>query len=238
VSAPVTSRREAVRGAALAAGAIAAAGLLRPGAALAQSTDDDDLRDFLATAIAIEQVAVLAYSTAADTPGTDPTLKGTFETFRDQEQAHASALKSALESIGFDAPDAPSSPTDTGVLDDVDGLDGDEATELQDLLGKLDGIKGEAALRLLADLERLQLRHYALDGPGLDSEDLSTTAAEIAGCQAQHLVVVGEQLGDSPAAAVKAAVGAAGATPSGSGGGAGGSGSGSSGSGGSEQPSD
>ena len=154
MSAPVSSRREAVRGAALAAGALAAAGLLRPGAALAQSTDDDDLRDFLATAIAIEQVAVLAYSTAADAPGTDPTLKGTFETFRDQEQAHASALKSALESIGFDAPDAPSSPTDTGVLDDVDGLDDDEATKLQDLLGKLDGIKGEAALQLLADLER------------------------------------------------------------------------------------
>ena len=76
---------------ALAAGALAAAGTLRPALALAQSTNDDDLRDFLVHAIGLEQIAVLAYSTAADANGVEAKLKSTLNRFRDQEQAHASA---------------------------------------------------------------------------------------------------------------------------------------------------
>ena len=81
------TRREALRAAALGAGAVAGAGLLRPVAALAQ-TADEDLRDFLAPTTALEQIAVFAYNAAAEANGE---LKTTFDRLRDQEQAHANA---------------------------------------------------------------------------------------------------------------------------------------------------
>jgi len=130
-----SSRREALRRGAIVAGGLAAAGALRPAFAVAQSTADDDLRDFLQQAIGLEQITVLAYSTAADSG--DPKLKSAMEDFRDQEQAHASALRSALDELGFDPPDAPDSPSDGAVFDDVEGLDSDSspytAQDLKDL---------------------------------------------------------------------------------------------------------
>lgn len=217
MSSAAETRREALRRAALAAGAIAATGLLRPAAAVAQSADDEDLRDFLVEAIGLEQVAVLAYATAADAPtdGTPLTLRRTLEEFRDQEQAHANALRSAIDSLGFDAPDAPSSATDSEVFDEVEGLSEEAAAKLTTWLDRLDGLtKRDELLELLAGLETEQLDLYVGRGPDLDSEDLSTTCAEIAGCQAQHLVVVGLELGGDPAASLReaaAAVDAAGA---------------------------
>ena len=50
-------------------------------------TEDDDLRDFLAEAIGLEQITVLAYATAAEQA--DPSGRQLLEDFRDQEQAHA-----------------------------------------------------------------------------------------------------------------------------------------------------
>lgn len=198
------SRRDALRRGALAAGVLAAGGLLRPTLAAAQSTDDEDLRDFLAEAIGLEQITVLAYATAAEDAGASE--RQLLEDFRDQEQAHASALRSALDSLGFDQPDAPNNPEDTGVFDDVDGISDDTATELKELLGQVgEANTPKAFLELLSDLESRQLTYYVTDGPPLDSYDLSTTAAEIAGCQAAHLVVIRERLGDSPADAASAA---------------------------------
>lgn len=205
------SRREALRRGAVAAGAIAAGGMLRPALASAQSTEDDDLRDFMAEAIGLEQITALAYATAAEEA--DSADRGLLQDFRDQEQAHATALRTALDSLGFTPPDAPDSPDDTGVFDEVDGLDDDTATELKELLSSIGDANGaDELLKLLAELEERQIVYYVSETPGLDSYDLATTAAEISGCQAAHLVVLREQLGDDPAdaaAAVSSAIGSA-----------------------------
>ena len=193
------SRRETIRRAALAAGVLAAGGLARPALSAAQSTDDEDLRDFLVEAIALEDVTVLAYITAAG--GAGPDLKPTLELFRDQEQAHANALNNAIDELGFDAPDAPDSPTDTGVYDDIDGLDDETVKRLTDRLDEIAGADGlDQLLDVLLSLEEEQLAYYGTEGPQLDSEDLATTAVSIAGCQAQHLVVLNEQVGREPGA--------------------------------------
>ncbi len=206
------SRREALRRGAIAAGALAAGGLLRPAFASAQGTQNDDLRDFLVEAIGLEQITALAYATAVDQ--TDADGRQLLVEFRDQEQAHASALRSALESLGFDPPDAPDSPDDAGVFDDIDGLSDEAATELKELLGTIaDASDADGFFELLADLEERQLSYYVADAPGLDSYDLATTCSEIAGCQAAHLVVLREQLGDSPADAAAAASDAIDAAP-------------------------
>ena len=167
---------------------------------------DEDLRDYLVEAIGLEQIAALAYSTAAGESGIEGDLKTTLETFGEQEEAHASALRSAIDELGFDPPDQPDSPSNTAVFDDVEGLDADAASNLSDLLSELDGLKGrDRLLEYLAKVEEAQLDYYLGQGPGLDSEDLATTSAEISGCQAQHLVVLREQLGDPPPQALTAA---------------------------------
>lgn len=213
------SRRDALRRAGLAAGTLAAAGLLRPALAAAQSTADDDLRDYLVPAVGLEQITVLAYASAIDS--VDPGDRELLTTFRDQEQAHASAWREALDSLGFDSPDPPDSATDTGVFDGVDGLDDTTASTYKELLGKIGDAKTpQQFYDLIADLEKRQIAYYVEKAPAVDSFDLATTSAEISGCQAAHLVVIRELTGDSPvdaAAAVNAAVksGASAATSSG-----------------------
>jgi len=209
MSADASSRREALRRGALAAGALAAGGLLRATPAAAQSPDDEDLRDFLVEAIGLEQVAVLAYSSAADAAKSADD-KDTYERFRDQEQAHANALRSAIDELGFDPPDAPDSPTDTGVFDNVEGLSDEAAKRLTDDLGQIADARTPAQfLDLLTGLESAQIDLYVGQGPGLDSADLSTTAVEIAGCQGQHLVVLGQAEGQSPGQAAQGVAAAA-----------------------------
>jgi rubrerythrin len=200
-----TNRREVLTTAAMGAGALAAGSLLRPALALAQTTDEETLRDFLAEAIGLEQIAALAYATALDQTGDAPELKDMFELFRDQEQAHANALRSAIDLLGFDPPEPPDTPADADVFDGVDGIDDEAQTRLSDLLGELDGLKGDRLFDYLLELEREQLRHYISGGPTLDSEDLSTTSAEIAGCQAQHVYALRRQFGADPVEAMKAA---------------------------------
>ena len=200
-----TSRRDALRRAAIGAGAVAAASLIRPGAALAQTAEDEALRDFLAEAIAREQIAALAYATAAVAEGMSGEVRQRLELFRDQEQAHANALRSALDELGFDPPEPPDSASDTTVFEDVDGIDDDAAADLAELLESLDGLEGDRLFDYLLELEQDQLAYYLTEGPTLDSEDLSTTAAEIAGCQAQHVYVLRRELGDNPVDALVAA---------------------------------
>jgi hypothetical protein len=198
MSAGAHSRREALRGAALGAGALAAAGLMRPALAGAQAPADEDLRDFLVEAISLEQLAVLAYATAARDGGTDDADQ--LETFRDQEQAHANALRNALDSLGFDLPEAPDSPTDTGAFEDVEGLSTEMSENLLDLLAELDGLSGARQhYDFLAKVEDEQLTFYTANGPTVESVDLTITCAEIAGCQAQHAIVLGAAIGQPPA---------------------------------------
>ena len=206
MSEALANRRELLRRAALGAGALSASGLVAPALVAAQSTEDDDLRDYLVYPTGLEQVAVLAYASAADAQGLERVLKETLLAFRDQEQAHANAWRSALDSLGFDPPEAPDSATDTGVFEGVEGLSDENASKLTGLLGDLDKLsKPRQFLAYLAKLERTQLDYYLAEAPGLDSEDLSTTSAEVAGCQAEHLVVLRQALGDSPAKAVETA---------------------------------
>jgi rubrerythrin len=209
-----TTRRAALARAALGSAAVAGAAmvppLLRPSRARAQDDDDETLRDFLAPAIALEQVAALAYDTAADAETTDQRSRKLFERFRDQEQAHANALRSALDSLGFDLPDAPDSPSDAEVVEDVDGIEDARAAELADLLGGLEGLREQRELLdYLVEIEREQVRFYLDAAPDLDSEDLGHTSAEIVGNQAQHLVMLRLALGDDPAAAAEAVTAAA-----------------------------
>ena len=202
------SRRDALRRGAVAAVALAAGGLLRAAPASAQSPDDEDLRDFLVQAIGLEQITVLAYSTASDQAG--PDLKRTLVKFRDQEQAHVNALRQANDELGFDSPDAPDSPTDTAVFEGVDGIDDDAKKTLDDQLASIDKAKGlDQLLDVLLQLETDQITYYVGQGPGLDSADLATTAVEIAGCQGQHLTVLGLQTGRSAEDAADAAAQAA-----------------------------
>jgi len=202
MSEPARSRREALRDAALGAGALTAAGLLGPALAAAQSPDDEDLRDFLVGAISLEQLAVLAYATAARDG--EPKLRPTMEAFRDQEQAHATALRAALDSLGFDLPAPPDSTTDSAAFEGLEGLDAEQTKQRVRLLDRLDAIsKPQQYLDYLLELEADQLGYYVDQGPLVESVDLTTTSAEIAGCQAQHMVVLGGELGEAPEEAVE-----------------------------------
>jgi rubrerythrin len=185
------TRRDALRLAGLSAGALAVPALLQPAFALAQSEDDDDLGDFLEQAIDLEQAAALAYETAAEGKDVDAELKRSFELFREQEQAHANALRQAQDSLGFDLPDELTDPADSDQLDGLEKLR-----------------SPNEFLAFLVGLEQDQLRFYVEDAPALDSEDLRRTAAEILGCQAQHLVVLREAQGAAPAVAAAIRLGA------------------------------
>ena len=210
-----TSRRDALRAGALAAGAIAVGGLAGPLRAAAQTTSEEAeaLRDFLAEAVAREQITALAYADAADASGLDPEVGRSLERFRTQTQAHVTALTNALESIGFDAPDAPSDPHDDGVFDGVDGIDDETATELGETLAKVgEPTNAKGYLDLLVELELDQIAFYVSRGPGLDSEDLRTTSAEIAANEAQHLVILRQANDVSLAEALQIDVGGSGGT--------------------------
>jgi rubrerythrin len=192
------TRREALRTAALGAGALAGAGLLRPVAALAQSTSDDDLRDFLAPAIALEQIAVFAYDSALEAPGISDAQTKIFTRFRDQEQAHANAWRQALDNLGFDLPDPPDASDDTGAFD-VDGIDDDQRKALEDTLSKIDGLKKvDDFIDYLVELEKQEISYYADNAPTVDSEDLANVSAQVAANQAQHLVVLDTELKQKP----------------------------------------
>lgn len=182
-----TSRREAIRGAALAGAALTVPALVRPGLARAQSEDTEELEDFVEGAIELEQNAVLAYETVAEANGIDAELRRTLELFRDQEDAQAAALRSAFELLSSDDP--PDAPTQT-----------DEVDELRPLARLRDR---DELLEFLVGLEEDQLRYYRDEAPELESVDMVTTAAEIAACQAQHLAVLREALGSTPAEAVR-----------------------------------
>jgi rubrerythrin len=193
------TRREALRTAALGAGALAGVGLLRPVAALAQTSSDDDLRDFLAPAIALEQVAAFAYDSALEAQGITDAQTKIFTRFRDQELAHASAWRQALDNLGFDLPGAPTATNDTGAFD-VDGISEDQRNELASTLKRIDDLKKvDDYIDYLTELEDKEIAYYADNAPAVDSEDLANVSAQVAANQAQHLVVLDSERKQKPA---------------------------------------
>ena len=211
---PTTSRREALRAAAIGAGLVAAGGLVRPVAATAQSTDDEDLRDFLAEAIALEQIGVLAYALASESKGVDARTGRLFERLRDQDQAHANAFRQAIDSLGFDASDAPADPGDSAVYDDAEGIDDELAKDLSALLARLADPEDRGEwLGLLLEIEQREIRFYLARAPALDSTDLAITSAEIAANQAQHMIALETAAGTEPVEALVSLEIAAGAKP-------------------------
>jgi rubrerythrin len=194
-----STRRDALRLAGLGAGTLALPALLRPATAHGQSEDDDALGDFLESdddrpgAIELEEATALAYEQAAKAKDLDAGLKRNFELFRQHEQAHATALRQALDSLGFDLPDEIVDPSDSELLQGIERLE-----------------TPNEFLAFLVGLEQDQVSYYAEDAPELDSEDMRRTAAEILGCQAQHLVVLREAQGAAPevAAAIRLGGGA------------------------------
>jgi hypothetical protein len=200
------SRRETVRRAAVGAAALATMpALLSPRSARAQDTDEEALRDFLEEAIALEQAAALAYSGAVDRAAggaggrLDPRLGPELEQFNTYAVNHATAWREAIDQLGFDAPPAPESAEDTEAFE---ALDDSRARELAELLAAAERAQDrEQLIEALIALEEDVLRFYLDSAPTLDSEDLATTSAEVAGCAAQELAVLRDARGDTPAEA-------------------------------------
>jgi rubrerythrin len=192
------TRREALRRAALVTGAASAPALLRPAIAVAQVEEEPaGLEEFLVEAVVLEQMSALAYATAASELGDgDRSLQRTLTRFERQEQIHANALRSALDSIGVDPPEAPAAPDDLQAIENVEALDADRTEELSERLAELGDVEGrDDYLELLVRLEDEQIGFYLREAPGLSPEDILRVGVEIAACHAQHAVVLREALG-------------------------------------------
>lgn len=107
MSEPVSRRVVAQRGLVL-GGAFATAAALAPllpvRAALAASSGDQAV---LEAALRLEQSAVVAYDAAAQSGVLDRQADSLADVFREQEQAHADALQTALVALGARAPAPP-----------------------------------------------------------------------------------------------------------------------------------
>ncbi len=177
-----STRRAALRrGAMLGGGVLAAASiplLLNVRNAFAQTDDDAAI---LEAAIGLEQTAVVAYATAVASGLLDPAVEDVATLFRDQEQEHADALIAALEDLGGTAPKPPKA-------EDVEGL-GD--------------VKSQADILTFAvELENMAIMAYSDAHGKLQSPDLLTAGAQIMSNEGQHLVVLRQGLGATPAASV------------------------------------
>ncbi|UJA19020.1 hypothetical protein HJD18_01555 [Thermoleophilia bacterium SCSIO 60948] len=179
------SRRDALRGAAIGAGAIA---LARPAAALAQSSGFDPSEAlFDATEIARALPVVYAEASNQKQPKADATALVRLGV---QSDAQAEALENAFELGSADEP--PETPTALDESDLTSDLGG--SPSLDDLLGR--AIELEA--RLITVL---------LDGaPDVESPSLVRTFGEIVSSSAQHQAIVREIQGEAPADVVPDAI--------------------------------
>ena len=179
------TRREAVRRGLVGGGAIVAAStipiLLRVGKAFARAEGDAAI---LEGAIGLELTAVVAYETAHRSKLLDEPLAAVARLFRDQEQEHADRLTKALEDLGGKAPPSPS-PQDVGGLSAVSSQ--------------------EDILRFAVELENMAVIAYIDAHRRLQSPALLKTGTQIMANEGQHLVVLRQALGASPAASVPSA---------------------------------
>lgn len=172
------TRRDALRRGIAVGGAVLAATsiplLLGVRNAFAQSEDDATI---LAAAIGLEQTAVVAYDTAADSGLLDRATTGVAELFRDQEQEHADGLTTALEALGGSAPEPPTA-------DSIEGLGGLRSQE-------------EVA-NFAIELETMAVAAYYDAHQKLQDAKLLQTGASIMANEGQHLVVLRQAVGKAP----------------------------------------
>jgi rubrerythrin len=184
------TRRDAVRRGLVAGGAIVAAStiplLLRVRNAFAQASSDQQI---LEGAVGLEQTAVFAYDTAAASGALQKPVADVAKLFRDQEQEHADGLTAALEDLGGTPPEPPTDPAAVEV----------GGTALSDLRNQTD------ILRFAVELENSAVMAYIDAHRKLKSPDLLKTGAQIMSNEGQHLVVLRQALGASPAQSVPAA---------------------------------
>ena len=168
-------RRDAIRaGLGAAAGALVAGPALAARAAAAVEPDGVLLRELIEQQLAL----TTAYEELArDSSPLEEEVRKAAELFARQEREHAEALTAAYEDLGERPPRQPDP-------DDVDGLAGAENQE--DALELLQGMTEQAIATLNDGGERFR------------SPDLVRTSAQIVGCEAQHLVVIRQQLDSEP----------------------------------------
>lgn len=179
------TRREAVRRGIVTGGAVIAGAtiptLLRVGRAFAQSDGDGAV---LESAVGLEQTAVVVYDTAFKSKLLEKPLALAVRLFRDQEQEHADALSQALEDLGGTPPEPPTSA-------EVKGLGSVRSQE--------------DILRFAVELENMAVMAYVDAHMKLQSPELLKTGTQIMANEGQHLVLLRQALGASPAQSVPSA---------------------------------
>ena len=140
--------------------------LLRVRNAFAQAEGDAAI---LEAAVGLEQTAVVAYDTAVKSGLLEKPVERVARLFRDQEQAHAAALTTALEGLGGRAPARPEPSSITG----------------------LGGVRNQADITNFAvELETMAVAAYYEAHGKLKDRKLLETAAQIMANEGQHLAVL------------------------------------------------
>jgi hypothetical protein len=164
-------RRDAI--AAGLAAAVGATALGRGARALAKGDDAARLRRLIEQQQALE----VAYRELAAGDALDQEVARAAELFAGQERQHAEALVAAYEDLGEEPP-APPAPAE------VEELGGVEAQE--------------EGLELLLAMTNAAIARLNDGAVRFTAPDLVRTAAQIAGNEAQHVVVLRQQLGEDP----------------------------------------
>jgi rubrerythrin len=180
VAAYERTRREALRRGLTAGGAVLAATsiplLLKVRNAFAEAEGD---KKILKAAIALEQTAAFAYTTASESPALHIATRRIAVHIGDQEQEHAAGLIAALEPLGGGAPEAPVN------ISDVAGLQ-DAADDQRRMLG------------FALELETMAVAAYYDAHRKLDDPELLQTSAQIMANEGQHLVILRQAAGREP----------------------------------------
>jgi rubrerythrin len=174
------TRREAMAGAGGFLAGTTVVGALRPRLASAREPADAGI---LASLLDLERAAVAAYSAALSSGLLRRDLAATLGHFLDQERQHVAALSRALGGLGGRPRDA--APTEVTPVDPP---------------GSQAGL-----LRVAVDLEAAAIAGYVDAMAGLQGPELLALVTRIAASEGQHLVVLRQALGASPAESVPSA---------------------------------
>lgn len=179
-----TTRRDVLaRGAVLAGAAAVPAALLAAAPAYAQESDQTKALERL---INLERASRYAYRAAAEGSSLSGEAKELAEELAGQEDEHATALETAIEQLGVQAPEESDPPS----------------AESAPVLEGFDPEAGEAELiGFFVSLEEETLRAYGEAVADLTADDLLRSAAQISGSHAQHLAAWRLVRGDAPAKA-------------------------------------